>query len=94
VLKADGLAAGKGVVIVDTLEEAQAEADDMLSGKFGDASAELVIEEFMPGEEASVFVLTDGVNRLTLPACQDHKRLWMAIRVRIPAAWGPIARHR
>ncbi len=75
VLKADGLAAGKGVVIVDTLEEAQAEAEDMLSGKFGEASAELVIEEFMPGEEASVFVLTDGTNRLTLPACQDHKRL-------------------
>lgn len=75
VLKADGLAAGKGVVITDTLEEAQAEAEDMLSGKFGDASAELVIEEFMPGEEASVFVLTDGTNRLTLPACQDHKRL-------------------
>jgi phosphoribosylamine--glycine ligase len=75
VLKADGLAAGKGVVIAETLEDAQAEADAMLSGKFGDASAELVIEEFMPGEEASVFVLTDGVNRLTLPACQDHKRL-------------------
>jgi phosphoribosylamine--glycine ligase len=75
VLKADGLAAGKGVVIVETLQEAEAEAEDMLSGKFDDASAELVIEEFMPGEEASVFVLTDGRNRLTLPACQDHKRL-------------------
>jgi len=75
VLKADGLAAGKGVVIAPRLEEAKAEAADMLSGKFGDASAELVIEEFMPGEEASVFVLTDGVNRITLPACQDHKRL-------------------
>lgn len=75
VLKADGLAAGKGVVIVDTLEEAKAEAEAMLSGKFGEAGAELVIEEFMPGEEASVFVLTDGTNRLTLPACQDHKRL-------------------
>ncbi|WP_273145835.1 phosphoribosylamine--glycine ligase [Oceanicaulis alexandrii] len=75
VLKADGLAAGKGVVIAPTLEEAKAEAEDMLSGKFGDASAELVIEEFMHGEEASVFVLTDGVNRITLPACQDHKRL-------------------
>ena len=75
VLKADGLAAGKGVVIAATLEEAETEAEAMLSGKFGDASAELVIEEFMPGEEASVFVLTDGTNRLTLPACQDHKRL-------------------
>lgn len=75
VLKADGLAAGKGVVIAGTLEEAQAEAEAMLGGKFGAAGAELVIEEFMPGEEASVFVLTDGTNRLTLPACQDHKRL-------------------
>ena len=75
VLKADGLAAGKGVVIAETLEQAKADAAEMLSGKFGEASAEVVIEEFMPGEEASVFVLTDGVNRLTLPACQDHKRL-------------------
>ena len=75
VLKADGLAAGKGVVIAETLAEAEAEAEAMLSGKFGAASAELVVEEFMPGEEASVFVLTDGTNRLTLPACQDHKRL-------------------
>jgi phosphoribosylamine--glycine ligase len=75
VLKADGLAAGKGVVIAETLEQAQDEAEAMLSGKFGAASAELVVEEFMPGEEASIFVLTDGVNRLTLPACQDHKRL-------------------
>jgi phosphoribosylamine--glycine ligase len=75
VLKADGLAGGKGVVIPTTLEDADAEIDDMLSGKFGSASAELVIEEFMHGEEASVFVLTDGKNRLTLPACQDHKRL-------------------
>jgi phosphoribosylamine--glycine ligase len=75
VLKADGLAAGKGVVIAPTLAEAEAEAEAMLSGKFGEAGAELVIEEFMPGEEASVFVLTDGTNRLTLPVCQDHKRL-------------------
>ena len=75
VLKADGLAAGKGVVIAPTLAEAEAEAEAMLGGKFGAAGAELVIEEFMPGEEASVFVLTDGTNRLTLPACQDHKRL-------------------
>lgn len=75
VLKADGLAGGKGVVIPETLEEADAEVEAMLSGKFGSASAELVIEEFMPGEEASVFVLTDGTNRLTLTPCQDHKRL-------------------
>lgn len=75
VLKADGLAAGKGVVIAETLDDARSQAEAMLSGRFGAASAELVIEEFMPGEEASVFVLTDGTNRLTLPACQDHKRL-------------------
>jgi phosphoribosylamine---glycine ligase len=75
VLKADGLAAGKGVVIAATREEADAELADMLSGKFGGASAELVIEEFMDGEEASIFVMTDGINYLTLPAAQDHKRI-------------------
>jgi len=75
VLKADGLAAGKGVVIAQTREEAEAEIDEMLSGKFGAASAELVIEEFMDGEEASVFVLTDGEGALYLPAAQDHKRV-------------------
>ncbi len=75
VLKADGLAAGKGVVILPTLKEAETEIENMLSGKFGAASTELVIEEFMTGEEASIFVLTDGVNRITLPSCQDHKRL-------------------
>lgn len=75
VLKADGLAAGKGVVIAETREQADQEIAAMLSGKFGEASAELVIEEFMPGEEASVFVLTDGANTITLPACQDHKRV-------------------
>lgn len=75
VLKADGLAAGKGVVIAADLAEAEAEIDAMLSGKFGDASAELVIEEFMPGEEASIFVLTDGYGAVYLPAAQDHKRV-------------------
>ena len=75
VLKADGLAAGKGVVIAETLAEAEAEIDEMLSGKFGDASATLVIEEFMHGEEASVFVITDGVGAVYLPAAQDHKRV-------------------
>ena len=74
VLKADGLAAGKGVVIAPTLEEADAEIDEMLSGKFGDASATLVIEEFMHGEEASIFVITDGTGAVYLPAAQDHKR--------------------
>lgn len=75
VLKADGLAAGKGVVIAQTRAEAEAEIDDMLSGKFGAASAELVIEEFMAGEEASVFVMTDGDGALYLPPVQDHKRV-------------------
>ncbi|MAL09839.1 MAG: phosphoribosylamine--glycine ligase [Maricaulis sp.] len=75
VLKADGLAAGKGVVIAETRSEADAEVEEMLSGKFGEASGELVIEEFMEGEEASIFVLTDGSNIVTLPAAQDHKRV-------------------
>ncbi len=75
VLKADGLAAGKGVVIAETLEQADAEIDEMLSGKFGVASATLVIEEFMHGEEASVFAITDGEGAIYLPAAQDHKRV-------------------
>ncbi|MCI4644212.1 MAG: phosphoribosylamine--glycine ligase [Hyphomonadaceae bacterium] len=75
VLKADGLAAGKGVSILSTLEEAKAEARTMLGGKFGNASANLVIEEFMAGEEASLFVITDGEGAIYLPAAQDHKRL-------------------
>lgn len=75
VLKADGLATGKGVVIAETLAEAEAEIDEMLSGKFGDASATLVIEEFMHGEEASVFIITDGEGAVYLPAAQDHKRV-------------------
>ncbi|MEL6567204.1 MAG: phosphoribosylamine--glycine ligase [Pseudomonadota bacterium] len=75
VLKADGLAAGKGVAIVESLDEAKAEARAMLAGKFGKASSRLVIEEFLEGEEASLFVLTDGEGAVYLPACQDHKRL-------------------
>ena len=73
VIKADGLAAGKGVVIARTVEEAEATVDDMLSGRFGDAGAELVIEEFLTGEEASYFVLTDGEHILPLATAQDHK---------------------
>ena len=75
VLKADGLAAGKGVVIAQTLEEADAEVEEMLSGKHGDASTTLVIEEFMHGEEASIFVITDGEGMVYLPPAQDHKRV-------------------
>jgi phosphoribosylamine--glycine ligase len=75
VLKADGLAAGKGVIIAATRAEADAEVADLLSGRFGAASSTLVIEEFMDGEEVSLFALTDGDNFLTLPAVQDHKRV-------------------
>jgi phosphoribosylamine--glycine ligase len=75
VLKADGLAGGKGVVIAETLEDADAAVDEMLGGRFGDASATLVIEEFMHGEEASIFVITDGEGAIYLPAAQDHKRV-------------------
>lgn len=75
VLKADGLAAGKGVIIAQDRTEAEAEAEAMLSGKFGDASATLVIEEFMTGEEASVFALNDGECAVAMKAAQDHKRI-------------------
>lgn len=75
VVKADGLAAGKGVVVAETLDQALAAIDDMFSGEFGAAGAEVVIEEFMLGEEASFFVLTDGVNALPIGSAQDHKRL-------------------
>lgn len=75
VLKADGLAAGKGVLIIQDLEEAKAELEEMLSGKFGDASATVVIEEFLDGIELSVFVLTDGKNYKILPTAKDYKRI-------------------
>ena len=75
VLKADGLCAGKGVLILPTLEEAKKELKEMLSGMFGDASATVVIEEFLSGIECSVFVLTDGKNYKILPEAKDYKRL-------------------
>jgi phosphoribosylamine---glycine ligase len=75
VLKADGLAAGKGVVIAETRAEAEAEIDAMLGGKFGQASFTLVIEEFMTGEEASFFALCDGETAVPLAGAQDHKRV-------------------
>lgn len=74
VIKADGLAAGKGVVVAMTLDEALAALDDMLGGAFGDAGAEVVIEEFMEGEEASYFLLSDGKTVLPIGTAQDHKR--------------------
>ena len=76
VIKADGLAAGKGVVVAMTLEEAHAAVDHMLSDNaFGDAGARIVIEEFLAGEEASFIVMCDGKNVLPLATSQDHKRL-------------------
>ena len=74
VIKADGLAAGKGVIIAETHGDAEAAIDDMLGGAFGAAGAEVVIEEFMTGEEASFFVLCDGETVLPLATAQDHKR--------------------
>lgn len=75
VLKADGLCAGKGVLILPTLEEAQKELKGMLEGKFGEASATVVIEEFLDGIECSVFVLTDGKHYKILPEAKDYKRI-------------------
>ena len=75
VLKADGLCAGKGVLIVDTLEEAEKELQEMLGGMFGDASSRVVIEEYLSGVECSVFVLTDGVSYKILPEAKDYKRI-------------------
>jgi len=75
VLKADGLAAGKGVVIAETLAEAEEALADMFDGAFGSAGAEVVIEEFMAGEEASFFALTDGTTIVPFGSAQDHKRV-------------------
>ncbi|WP_225207066.1 phosphoribosylamine--glycine ligase [Novosphingobium huizhouense] len=75
VIKADGLAAGKGVVVAMTLPEAQAAVDEMFDGAFGAAGAEVVVEEFLSGEEASFFALTDGATIVPLASAQDHKRV-------------------
>ena len=74
VIKADGLAAGKGVIVATTIEQAEAAATDMLSGgRFGDAGARIVVEEFLDGEEASFIVITDGATILPMATSQDHK---------------------
>ncbi len=74
VIKADGLAAGKGVIVATTLQEAEAAATDMLSGgRFGNAGARIVVEEFLAGEEASFIIITDGSNILPMATSQDHK---------------------
>ena len=75
VVKADGLAAGKGVVIAETVEEANEAVDAALGGRFGEAGAEIVVEEFLIGEEASFFALCDGTHALALATAQDHKRV-------------------
>jgi phosphoribosylamine--glycine ligase len=74
VIKADGLAAGKGVVVAETLDEAEAAVDMIFGGELGEAGAELVVEEFLRGEEASFFVLCDGEDAIPLASAQDHKR--------------------
>jgi phosphoribosylamine--glycine ligase len=79
VIKADGLAAGKGVVVAETLEQAQAAIDDMLlANKFGKAGSEVLIEEFLHGEECSILAMVDGENAVLLPSSQDHKRIFDA----------------
>ena len=75
VVKADGLAAGKGVIIAEDMQTARDAVEDIFDGAFGEAGAELVIEEFMTGEEASFFVLCDGENALPMATAQDHKRV-------------------
>jgi len=75
VLKADGLAAGKGVLILDDLDEAKQELENMIKGKFGEASRKVVVEEFLSGLELSVFVLTDGEGYVILPEAKDYKRI-------------------
>lgn len=75
VLKADGLAAGKGVLILDNIMDARTELENMLGGKFGKASSKVIIEEFLSGIELSVFILTDGKDYLILPEAKDYKRV-------------------
>jgi len=77
VIKADGLAAGKGVIVAETMEQAKAAIDDMLvANKFGAAGAEVLIEEFLHGEECSILAMVDGENAVLLPSSQDHKRIF------------------
>ena len=75
VIKADGLAAGKGVLIIDDFDEAVKEAEDILGGKFGDAGKKVVIEEFLKGIELSVFIITDGISYKILPVAKDYKKI-------------------
>jgi len=94
VVKADGLAAGKGVTVASTVEEANTAIDACFGGELGTASSEVVIEEFLDGEEASFFALVDGVTALPLATAQDHKRASTATKAPTPEAWAPIRRRR
>ena len=86
-IKADGLAAGKGVIVAMTNEEAFAAIDDMLAGnKFGDAGSRVVIEQFLDGEEASFICMIDGNNILPMATSQDHKRIFESDQG--PKHWG------
>ena len=94
VIKADGLAAGKGVVVAETAAEAEAAIDDMLvANKFGAAGAEVLVEEFLDGEECSILAMTDGENVVLLPSSQDHKRIFDAGRPRTQEARHRLPRH-
>jgi len=90
VVKADGLAAGKGVVVAESLPAAEAAIDMMLGGGLGDAGAELIIEDFLVGEEASFFALCDGETAIPSPRRRTTNAPSTATRDRIPAAWAPI----
>ena len=87
VIKADGLAAGKGVVVADDADEAKTAAGEMLAGRFGDAGATLLVEERINGPEASLFALIDGPNALFMGSAQDANAPLTETGVRIPAAW-------
>ena len=95
-IKADGLAAGKGVVVAQSEDEALAAVDEMLSGRaFGDAGRRIVIEEFLAGEEASFICVVGGGEAVPLASSQDHKAaLARETRDRTPAGWAPIRRRR
>lgn len=95
VIKADGLAAGKGVVIAQTEEEAEAAVREMMEGRaFGSAGTTVVIEEFMEGEEASVLAFCDGKTIIPMISSQDHKRIRDTTKARIRAVWAPMHRRR
>jgi len=92
VIKASGLASGKGVVVAETLDQADTAAQEMLAGRFGDAGDQIVIEEFLQGEEASFIVMADGEHVVPLASAQDHKRLEEADRGPNTGGWAPTRR--